>query len=109
MTPLEIRTLDFVRERIASTACAPTLEEIAAALGFASKSSARRLVDGLVRQGLLIRDPHRARNLSLPAAPLLTVVATADLEAELRRRAKACADAILSRALERLDTDGLMI
>ncbi len=86
MTPHEIRALDFIRERIAATACAPTLQEIAHELGFAAKSTAARIVDSLVWQGHLIRDPHKARNLRLTDTPPLTAVPTEALLAELARR-----------------------
>ncbi len=86
MTPHELQALDFIRERVAATGCAPTLDEIAARFGWTAKSSAHRLTDSLVRQGMLIRDPHKARNLTLPDAPSLALVPTSALESELARR-----------------------
>lgn len=86
MTNYELRALDFIRDRLTATGVAPTREEIAAKLGFAAKSTAARLVDSLERQGLIIREAHRARNIRLPGAPVLTIVPTEELRAELARR-----------------------
>lgn len=86
MTRMEVIALDFIRERIARRASAPTLDEIAGHCGWAAKSTAARLVESLERQGLLIREPHKARNIRLPDAPALTIVPTEALRAELARR-----------------------
>ncbi|HEV7340837.1 MAG TPA: helix-turn-helix domain-containing protein [Sphingopyxis sp.] len=86
MTLAEIRALDFIRARIVATQTAPTLSELCAGMGWASRSTAHRVVTSLVRQGALTRKPGSLRGLALADAPLLTVVPTADLRAELARR-----------------------
>lgn len=86
MTRHEIHALDFIRERIATTGCAPTLEEIAANAGWSAKSGAHRLVECLVRQGALVREPHVPRGLRLADVPVLTAVPTDVLLGELARR-----------------------
>lgn len=86
LTQHQIRTLDFVRETIATTGSSPTLVEVATALGLHSRSNAHRIVESLVRSGLLIKSPSRLRGLALPDGPLLSSVPTAALRAELARR-----------------------
>lgn len=86
MTPAELCALDFIRGRIGATGCAPTLDEIAGELGWHAKSNAHRVVDSLVRQGALDRDPHKARGLTLPRTPALSSIPTAELHAEIARR-----------------------
>src|SRR5690606_16987430 len=76
MTPGELKTLDFVRERIAATGMAPTIAEIGEHLGWAGKGSVHSLVASLIAQGLLLHQPCKARGLSLPGAPDLRHVDT---------------------------------
>lgn len=87
MTRFEQQGLDFIRDRIVATGIAPTLDEISAELGWSAKSSAHRVVDSLIRQGLLVREPHKARNLQLADVPPLGAVPTQALQSELARRA----------------------
>lgn len=91
LTEQELRALDFIRDRINSKGTAPTLEEITAAMGWAAKSSAHRVVQSLVWHGLLIKTASRLRGLALAAGPVLSTVPTAALRAELARRAGASA------------------
>lgn len=86
LTPHEVRALDFIRNRILATGAAPTLEELCGGMGWAARSTAHRVVDGLVRHGMLIKTPARLRGLALPDGPLLSTVPTAALRAELARR-----------------------
>lgn len=86
MTLAEIRALDFIRDRIATSQASPTLEEISAVMGWKARSGAHALVTSLVRQGLLVRKPASKRGLELADAPKLAMVSTADLHAELVRR-----------------------
>jgi hypothetical protein len=86
LTPLEIRALDFIRNRISVTGTAPTLEELCGGMGWAAKSTAHRIVESLVRQGLLIKTAARLRGLALADGPQLSTVPTAALRAELARR-----------------------
>ena len=87
MTPAQTEVLDFVRASLEQTGCAPTMTDIAAHIGMKSKSAAKRLVDQLVSQGLLIRTPYRSRGLALPDTRPLVTVPTRALAAELQRRA----------------------
>ena len=86
LTPCELRALDFIRDRIAQTGSAPTYQEISTELGWSAKSGAHRVVDALVRAGLLIRRPNTLRGLALADGPRLFTVPTAALRAELARR-----------------------
>lgn len=86
LTPLELRALDFIRKRIAETGSAPTYQEISTELGWKAKSGAHRIVDALIRQGVLIRRPNTLRGLALADGPRLSIVPTAALRAELARR-----------------------
>ena len=86
MTLAEIRALDFIRDRIVRTQAAPTLNEVSAALGWKSKSTAHSVVTSLVRQGILVRQHGAHRGLALADAPKLMLVPTPDLQAELARR-----------------------
>lgn len=86
LTPIELKALDFIRDRIGEKGFAPTLDEIAAEFGWAAKSSAHRVVEALVGHGLLIKTPVRKRGVALAGWPLLSSVPTAALRAELARR-----------------------
>lgn len=85
MTFAEIRALDLIRDRIVRTQAAPTLDELAAALGWKSKSTAHFVVTSLVEQGVLVRQRGAHRGLALADAPKLMLVPTPDLQAELTR------------------------
>ena len=65
MSPREKRCLDFVTAYLAGEGYSPSFEEIRAGMGFRSTTQVARLVDGLVRQGLLFRIPNKHRSLSL--------------------------------------------
>lgn len=86
LTRHELTALDFIRDSITTTGTAPTLVQVAAALGLQSRSNAHRIVESLVRNGLLIKTACRLRGLALPDGPLLSSVPTAALRAELARR-----------------------
>lgn len=89
MTPLQLKLLEFVRDRIGQTGLPPTYDELADHAGHRGKSSVHRAIDALVRDGELVRLPKAgARNLRLPM-PSLIAVPTAVLQAEIDRRAKA--------------------
>jgi SOS-response transcriptional repressor LexA len=85
MSRLRLAVLDFVREEIAATGCAPSYREIQRRFGRRSPSSAHAAVSSLVEDGLLIRVPGRDRGLRLPGADL-RAVPTESLRAELARR-----------------------
>lgn len=63
MTPRQKQTLDFIRNYMAeSGGVSPTLIEIAAGLGVASKSAVVGLIESLVTQGRLARRKYYARS-----------------------------------------------
>jgi repressor LexA len=78
LTQNQRRVLEHIREYAAAHGRAPTLREIAEALGFARHSSAQDYVEALVRKGALERLPHRGLRLShrsrTPATMLLPLV-----------------------------------
>lgn len=86
LTPCELRALDFIRDRIAATGSAPTYQEISTEMGWRAKSGAHRVVDSLIRAGVLVRRPNTLRGLALVDGPRLFTVPTAALRAELARR-----------------------
>lgn len=86
MTPVQIKALDFIRDRITATGVSPSYGEIADAIGGGSKSHAFRAVGELVDDGLLYRGrTGQRRSLRLPEGSIFTVP-TVTLLAELRRR-----------------------
>lgn len=88
MTDKELRALDYIRESIATTGCAPTLEQIARRTGGRTKSEAWRIVDNLVRTGRIAREAGRRRGLRVIGNVDLTAVPTDALHVELARRAR---------------------
>lgn len=85
MTPLQLRTLDFVRDRITELGITPTVTEVSKHLGV-SYSSAHQAISALVRAGSLEREPFKHRGLRVPGAIDLRNAATTDLRLELARR-----------------------
>lgn len=67
LTANQRRVLDFIRSHADAQGSAPTLREIAEALGFARHSSAQAYVEALLRKGMLERLPQH-RGLRLPAS-----------------------------------------
>ena len=55
--------LEFVTKYCAEHGHSPSYQEIADALGIASKSGVKRLIDGLVERGRLEMLPRRARSM----------------------------------------------
>jgi SOS-response transcriptional repressor LexA len=86
MTPESLRLLDFIRARIDAAGLPPTYSEMLAHMGLRGRGVVHAMVDGLVKDGLLVRRPGRPRGLRLPNLPDLAGVPTSRLEAELRRR-----------------------
>lgn len=70
LTPKQRLLLDFIvryhRER---RGVSPSFDEMARALGLASKSGVHRLVEGLVARGALVRMPNQARSLQVVSTP----------------------------------------
>lgn len=69
MTPLQRRTLDFIRAHRAAEGQSPSYEEIRRALGLSHRSRVHGLVAGLEARGELTRVPGHPRSLR-PAEPL---------------------------------------
>jgi hypothetical protein len=85
MSPHQVQTLDFVRERIAGAGYCPTYREIAAEVG-TTPSYAHRLVAELVDAGKLRRRPGARRGLELADRADLRGVPSDALRDELARR-----------------------
>ncbi|WP_101927375.1 MULTISPECIES: transcriptional repressor LexA [Luteimonas] len=65
LSPQRAAVLAFLRRELAA-GHAPSLAEIAAAFGFASRNAAQKHVQALVADGLLAQAPGRRRGLRLP-------------------------------------------
>ena len=66
MKPNMKKTLDFVTEFLARTGgVSPSLDEIAAAIGLKTRSSASRCVLALIADGRLVRTKGRRRSIAL--------------------------------------------
>ncbi len=65
LTELEQRILDAIRFHISQQRCSPTLIEIGAAVGVASKGTLHRYVQGLIDKGHLVRNHAGWRGLQL--------------------------------------------
>ncbi|MFP5513405.1 MAG: LexA family protein [Alphaproteobacteria bacterium] len=66
LTPKQRLLLDFiVRYQRERRGVSPSFDEMARALGLASKSGVHRLVEGLVARGALVRMPNQARTLQI--------------------------------------------
>jgi SOS-response transcriptional repressor LexA len=61
----QTETLEFIRAHLRAHGIGPSLDEIASAIGYASKSCAHRVVDKLVRDGRIVRLTNRARGIDL--------------------------------------------
>jgi repressor LexA len=57
--------LDFLRDREAQDLAAPSLDEMAAALGLKAKSGALRIVQALEERGYVVRKVARVRSVRL--------------------------------------------
>lgn len=68
LTERQRDVLHFVKERVRDSGIAPTLQEISTHFGFSSTASAQKHVNLLVQKGLLTRDRHQKRGLSLVEA-----------------------------------------
>lgn len=89
MTPVLRRTLDFIEAYHRENRIMPTLQEIAAGLGIASRGVAHRHVQRLIDEGALVRGRGGRRNIALPGKLPLSQFPTTDLRAELARRENA--------------------
>lgn len=69
LTARQRQTYDFIRAFILEKGYAPTLQEIAAALGIAGNLGVLRHLDALERQGMIRRTPRNSRAIVLNDAP----------------------------------------
>lgn len=70
ITPKQRELLDFiVRYQREHRGVSPSFDEMARALGLASKSGVHRLIEGLVERGALVRLPNQARSLQVVTTP----------------------------------------
>lgn len=65
LTVMQSRTLAFIRTFVSEHQYSPTYDEIAAALGLASKSGVYRLVTALEERGRVRKWPDRARSIEI--------------------------------------------
>lgn len=87
LTPQQNRLLGYLEGYLQQhNGVAPSYEEMAAAVGATSKSSAFRLVIALEERGFIRRLPNRARAIEVVPQHPLHAVPTAALLAELARR-----------------------
>lgn len=87
MTPKQLQLLDYLREYIARTSVAPTLEEARAALSLGTKSNIHRLLGELEAQGHIRRTGGRIRSIELVGANAdIRRASTDQIRAELARR-----------------------
>jgi SOS-response transcriptional repressor LexA len=72
LTPVQAKTLEFVRRCLTERMSPPTYDEIATHLQIKSRGNVAKTIERLVERGALVRLPRKARSLSLPlttAAP----------------------------------------
>ena len=65
LTAKQLQVLNFVEDHVRANGYAPTLEEIAKHMHFASVSNAHQHVRALITRGYLRRDPNRSRALEV--------------------------------------------
>lgn len=85
MTEPQARVLRCIQDFTAVHGHSPTFAQIAAELGFKSKSSVHRAVVALTDQGLLQRHPGARGGVDL-VTPRVAEATDEELAAELRRR-----------------------
>ena len=64
LTPKQLRILQLIRDSRVRTGCSPTMQELADELGV-SKVTVFEHVEALIKKGALIREPNKARSLSI--------------------------------------------
>lgn len=64
LTPKQLKILQLIRESRVRTGCSPTMQELADELGV-SKVTVFEHVEALIKKGALIREPNKARSLSI--------------------------------------------
>ncbi len=64
LTPKQLKILQLIRDSRVRTGCSPTMQELADELGV-SKVTVFEHVEALIKKGALIREPNKARSLSI--------------------------------------------
>lgn len=85
LTPRQRHLLAFLTDE-AEAGRSPSFDEMADAIGFASKSGVARLIEALEQRGHVRRHPNRARAIEIIPQDPFHGVTTDDLIAELTRR-----------------------
>ena len=65
LTPKQLRILKIIRDSRVTRGFSPTMQEIAKELGV-SKVTVFEHIEALIRKGALVREPNKARSLSIP-------------------------------------------
>jgi SOS-response transcriptional repressor LexA len=88
MTSKQAQLLNFIRTYMAAHGHSPSYDDMAAALGVASKGNISRYIDRLIGQGMIERRKNVARSVRLvePCADDLATIDDATLLAECHRR-----------------------
>ncbi|PDT77225.1 hypothetical protein [Bradyrhizobium sp. C9] len=66
LTNVQAQCVEFVRHRIDACGASPSYREIADHLGIRGRGTISHLIDSIVERGALMREPGKARTLSLP-------------------------------------------
>lgn len=106
LSRMQHKVLDYITSFTALNGFAPSLKEIAAALGLSAKGSVCRHIHNLAKAGAITYSPHRHRSIQVTASTLLNVALPADVDRELRRVAASLGLSRESVAIEAL-RDGL--
>lgn len=64
LTPKQLKILQLIRDSRVRTGCSPTMQELADELGV-SKVTVFEHVEALIKKGALVREPNKARSLSI--------------------------------------------
>jgi repressor LexA len=70
LTPKQLRILKLIRDHRITHGCSPTMQELANELGI-SKVTVFEHVEALIKKGALVREPNKARSLSISEGALL--------------------------------------
>ena len=86
LTDAQARLFRFIEREIRAGRRAPTFAEMAAYMGFPSKSGVHRLIAALEERGWIVRMPNRARAIALaPGVADYTVRLTPEIDDLLHR------------------------
>lgn len=81
--------VDFIRDFIRNERCAPTVREIAAAMGLASTGAAHDLIAQLAARGAITHRPREARSIAIVEHDAIPVALPSDLRAQVEALARA--------------------